>query len=76
MYLFFYKLWTDYHRLLVNLILTELLVCLYGFPVDFLASWQEGWKMGRSLCISTGFILTVLGLLRIIIQPPFSHFLF
>ena len=45
----------------MNLILCELLVSLYGIPVDFLASWQRGWKMGVRLCESTGFILTFLG---------------
>ena len=47
--------------LLMNLILTELLICLYGIPVDLMASMQGGWVMGRGLCIVTGFILTVLG---------------
>ena len=45
----------------MNLILTELLVTLYGIPVDFIASLQDGWKMGRAVCRATGFILTTLG---------------
>ena len=47
--------------LLLNLILTELLICLYGIPVDLVASLQGGWVMGRELCVATGFALTVLG---------------
>ena len=43
--------------------LTELLVCLYGIPVDMVASMQGGWKMGQKMCVATGFILTVLGML-------------
>ena len=45
----------------MNLILAELLVSLYGIPVDFVASAQGGWKMGPGLCKATGFILTTLG---------------
>jgi hypothetical protein len=45
----------------MNLILAELLVSLYGIPVDFTASAQGGWKMGSGLCKATGFILTTLG---------------
>ena len=30
-----FKLWTEYHLLLTNLILTEWLICIYGIPVDF-----------------------------------------
>ena len=56
-----FKLRTDYHMLLLNLILTELMICLYGIPVDFLATLQGGWIMGKELCVATGFILTVLG---------------
>ena len=31
------QLWTDYHLLLTNLILTEWLVCVFGIPVDLVA---------------------------------------
>ena len=47
--------------LLMNLILTELGVCLYGIPVDLVATMQGGWGMGEGLCTATGFILTLLG---------------
>ena len=46
---------------MLNLVLTELLVCLYGIPVDMVASMQSGWVMGQKICVATGFILTVLG---------------
>ena len=41
--------------------MTELLVSLYGIPVDLVAALQGGWFMGEKLCIITGFILTLLG---------------
>ena len=59
--------------LLMNLILAELLVSLYGIPVDFLASWREGWKMGPRLCKVTGFILTALGEIIIIFRYVYSY---
>ena len=40
---------------------TELLVCVYGIPVDLVAALQGGWFMGEKLCVITGFILTLLG---------------
>ena len=52
--------------LLINLIFTELFICLFGIPVDLIATMQGGWVMGKGLCVATGFILTVLG--RIVIK--------
>ena len=46
----------------MNLILTEMLVSLFGIPVDALASAQGGWNMGATLCITVGFVLTTLGM--------------
>ena len=45
----------------MNLVVTELLVCVYGIPVDLVAALQGGWFMGEKLCVITGFILTLLG---------------
>ena len=47
--------------LLINLILTELIICLFGIPMDLVATVHGGWWMGEELCVATGFILTVLG---------------
>ena len=55
------QLRTNYHFLLVNLALTELLTGLYGIPVDMAASLMGGWKLGRTSCVLTGFLLTFLG---------------
>ena len=41
--------------------LAETVIACYGLPVDFLASLGYGWKMGKTLCIATGFILTTVG---------------
>ena len=55
------KLWSDFHLHVMNLVMAELLICLFGIPVDFVASLQGGWNMGQTMCSLTGFILTVLG---------------
>ena len=46
----------------MNLVLGEFLISVFGIPVDFVASAQHGWKMGKEFCIATGFILTLLGM--------------
>ena len=45
----------------MNLVLTELITASYGLPIDFIATYSYGWKMGKSLCEATGFILTATG---------------
>ena len=47
--------------LLMNLILAEMMVVLFGIPVDAIASFQHGWKMGETMCQVVGFTLTTLG---------------
>ena len=43
------------------MVFAEFIIAAFGLPVDFLASWWHGWKMGKTLCIVTGFILTTTG---------------
>ena len=45
----------------MNIVFTELISAAYGLPIDFLATYTYGWKMGRQLCEITGFILTTSG---------------
>ena len=56
------QLRTDFNYLLLNLILTELAVSCLGIPVDAVASYQQGWKMGEAICQVVGFCLTFLGM--------------
>jgi hypothetical protein len=65
--------------LLINLILTELIICLFGIPMDLVATVQGGWWMGEGLCIATGFILTVLGIVQedaeqMVPSPLLTHY--
>ena len=39
----------------------EIIIASYGLPIDFVASIQYGWKLGKKLCLATGFILTTTG---------------
>ena len=34
---------------------------LFGVPVNFIASIQHGWKMGKTVCDVFGFLLTLEG---------------
>ena len=52
----------------MNLILAEMLVSLFGIPVDALASAQGGWNMGATLCITVGFVLTTLGMFHSLVN--------
>ena len=45
----------------MNLVLAETMITIFGLPIDFLASYYFGWKMGKNLCLATGFILTTAG---------------
>ena len=55
------QLQTEFNQLLISLNVCELLISGFGIPVDFVAAFQQGWKMGESFCIVTGFVLTFLG---------------
>ena len=44
----------------MNLIFTELILS-FGLPVDFIAAYTNGWKMGKNMCELTGFVLTTAG---------------
>ena len=46
----------------MNMIIAELAIASYGLPVDFTASLSYGWKLGKGLCQTTGFILTTVGM--------------
>ena len=45
----------------MNLILSDTIIAGFGVPVDTIATFQHGWKLGRDLCLVTGFILTTTG---------------
>ena len=60
-FLFMFQLHGEFNSLLMNLVFAELVTAGYGIPVDFTASLQHGWKMGKGMCNATGFLLTLSG---------------
>jgi len=61
MFFFIFQLHGEFNSLLMNLVFAELVTAGYGIPVDFTASLQHGWKMGKGMCNATGFLLTLSG---------------
>ena len=59
------QLQTEFNFLLMNITVSELIMSAYGVPVDFVAAFQLGWKLGKEFCLVTGFILTLLGMYSI-----------
>ena len=45
----------------MNLIIAEFIIAGYGLPVDLISSLSYGWKLGKSMCLITGFLLTLSG---------------
>ncbi|XP_059087850.1 rhodopsin-like [Tigriopus californicus] len=56
---------TPFNYILMNMIFSDSCIVFYGVPVDFMASYGYGWKLGKQLCLSTGFILTTVGTVSI-----------
>ena len=58
---FYFQLHDDFNNLVMNLIIADFITAGYGVPVDFVASLLYGWKLGKSMCLFTGFLLTLSG---------------
>ena len=48
----------------MNMVFAEFIIAAFGLPIDFMASFYHGWKMGETLCHVTGFILTTTGMYK------------
>jgi len=56
------KLLTDFNLLLLNLVVTEELVCLIGIPFTASSALLRDWDMSDTACSLAGFIMTTLGM--------------
>ena len=56
-----FQVMDDFAILLMNMITAELIMALFGIPLNFVASIQHGWKMGKTACEVSGFLLTLEG---------------
>ena len=45
----------------MNLIVVDMIISVYGIPIDIIAALSYGWKMGKNMCYASGFILTLSG---------------
>jgi hypothetical protein len=45
----------------MNMILAETFIACFGVPVDSIAAFQLGWKLGKNFCYLTGFTLATTG---------------
>ena len=45
----------------MNLMCVDMIISLYGIPIDINAALSYGWKMGKGMCYASGFILTLSG---------------
>ena len=53
------QLHDEFTTLLMNMIFAELIMALFGVPVNFTAALQHGWKLGETFCHAHGFLLTL-----------------
>ena len=61
-----FQVWDDFTILLMNMIFAEMIMALVGIPINFIASIQRGWKMGKIVCDVSGFLVTLEGKSRIL----------
>ncbi|XP_048019906.1 teleost multiple tissue opsin a isoform X2 [Megalobrama amblycephala] len=59
--------------LLVNICLSDLLVCVLGTPFSFAASTQGRWLIGDSGCVWYGFANSLLGIVSLISLAVLSY---
>ena len=65
-----FQVWDDFTILLMNMIFAEMIMALVGIPINFIASIQRGWKMGKTVCDVSGFLVTLEGKSRILTSIP------
>ena len=63
-YFLIFQIRTPFNYVLMNMVFAEFVIAAFGLPVDFMASFYHGWKMGQTLCHVTGFILTTTGMYK------------
>ena len=66
------QLHDEFTTLLMNMIFAELIMALFGIPVNFTAAIQHGWKLGETLCHAHGFFLTLESKYRFITVLSYS----
>ncbi|XP_045910855.1 teleost multiple tissue opsin 2b isoform X1 [Micropterus dolomieu] len=62
----FKKLRTPVNMLLLNISVSDMMVCLFGTPLSFASSVRGKWLLGRSGCSWYGFINSCFGIVSLI----------
>ncbi|CAH1243123.1 OPN3 [Branchiostoma lanceolatum] len=67
------QLRTPFNMLVVNLTVSDLLVCILGIPFSFVSSWTGRWEFGHAGCVWYGFINSLLGIVSLITLTVISY---
>ena len=57
---------TPYNNIIINLACAEFVMATIGVTIDVVMLIQNGWKLGKFLCVSTGVIVTTCGFVSIL----------
>lgn len=57
---------TPYNNIILNLAFAEFLMASVGITHDIVALIQDGWKLGKLMCVSTGALVTTCGFVSIL----------
>ena len=53
---------TPFNLILINLAVAEFLIAFVGVSMDVLSLVQDGWELGKEVCIITGTLVTTSGM--------------
>nr|DAC74066.1 TPA_exp: C-type opsin [Branchiostoma belcheri] len=67
------QLRTPFNMLVVNLTVSDLLVCVLGTPFSFVSSLKGRWMFGRAGCVWYGFINSLLGIVSLTTLTVISY---
>uniref|UniRef100_A0A8C3I260 G-protein coupled receptors family 1 profile domain-containing protein n=1 Tax=Chrysemys picta bellii TaxID=8478 RepID=A0A8C3I260_CHRPI len=66
-------LWSPINLLLMNISVSDMMVCIMGTPFSFAASTQGRWLIGPAGCIWYGFVNTLFGTVSLISLAVLSY---
>uniref|UniRef100_UPI0037E7DC1E teleost multiple tissue opsin 3a n=1 Tax=Semicossyphus pulcher TaxID=241346 RepID=UPI0037E7DC1E len=69
----FRSLWTPINLILLNISLSDILVCVFGTPFSFAASLQGRWLMGEYGCKWYGFANSLFGIVSLVSLSVLSY---
>ncbi|CAG09827.1 unnamed protein product, partial [Tetraodon nigroviridis] len=67
------SLWTPINLILLNINLSDILVCVFGTPFSFAASLQGRWLIGEGGCMWYGFANSLFGIVSLVSLSVLSY---